>query len=166
MKAYVTGRSGTGKSSVARAFAAKGVAVVDIDNGLCHWENKHTGEQVDWTPGSSKEWHDAHEWICDAKKLEALLSENANIVVVGAATNQEEYFHLFDKVFILCVESKTIISRIHQRTDNQFGKDATEQERILFNYGEWENRMIKNGAVRINAEKSLDEVVAEIGAYF
>ncbi len=163
MKVYVTGLSGTGKSSVAKAFAAKGIPTVDIDMmGLCHWENIYTKERVDWEPGSSQEWHLSHAWMCDVDRLKELVSQNENVVVVGCASNQGEHLGLFDKVFVLHAEPETMLARIHARTDNPFGKDPAEQWRIFHRQKEFEDEMGQKGAVLVDANQSLEKVVSAI----
>lgn len=167
MKVYVTGLSGTGKSSVAKAFAAKGIASVDIDMmDLCHWENINTKKRVEWEPGSSKEWHLSHAWVCDIDGLKEFIAKQEDVVVVGCAANQDGYLHLFDKFFVLHAEPETMLARIHERTDNPFGKDPAEQWRIFHRQKEFEDEMVQKGAVLVDANQPLDRVVAAIGGVF
>ena len=166
MKVYVTGRSGTGKSSIARALAEQGIASIDIADGLCHWENKHTGEYAEWEQGSSDEWHDAHAWVCDTEQLQKQLLAHKDIAIVGAAANQDDYLGLFDKVFVLQGDPKTMLARIQARTDNDFGKHETEQRGILKEFGKFESRMVEKGATPVDVSRPLEEVVADIRSSF
>lgn len=165
MKLYVTGVSGTGKTSIARKLNAEGIKAVDIDD-LSHWENRETGEEVGWEPGSSDEWHESHVWLCDVEVLKKELESAENVVVVGHSSNQDEYINLFDKKFILSCSPETIVTRIEGREDNDFGKDPAEQNRILKWHKQFVPEMIsKEGAICIDVEKSLEEVVEEIKSH-
>jgi len=91
-KFYVTGVSGTGKSTLAKELEKRGVAAFDIDSvaDLCHWRNRTTHKEADYQYGIGKDWLDAHEWICDIKKLRELLHKTTdNAVVLGLASNQD-----------------------------------------------------------------------------
>ena len=167
-KLYITGVSGTGKTTVAKALNKRGVYAFDIDSiaGLCHWENKETGEKSDWFSGIGADWVKAHSWICDLRMLKGLLDEQKrDVVVLGLASNQDEYFHLFDKIFLLQTTKETFIERILKRGDNDFGKDPSEQEIILGYYKDFEKSLLAKGAIPINAENSIDVVVQKIIAY-
>lgn len=161
MKIYVTGISGTGKTSITNALISKGVTAIDIDD-LCHWENKYTGERTGWEPGSSDEWHASHSWLCDVERLKERLAKERNIVVSGFASNQREYANLFDKIFLLHATPETIFARIHARLDNDFGKHPAEQKRIMDSRGPLETMMVEKGAVLLDAERPLEEIVTEI----
>lgn len=165
MKIYITGISGTGKSSIARLLNERGVYAVDIDN-LSHWENKHTKERTGWDPGSSDEWNDAHAWVCDIEKLKEALSLSEDVIAVGHASNQEEYLPLFDKWFVLQCRPETIIARINARTDNDFGKHPVDQQRILLWQKGFDPEMIEKGAIPLDAEQQLEQIVADIQAVF
>jgi broad-specificity NMP kinase len=161
MKVFVTGVSGVGKTSVAKALADAGVTSVDMDE-LSHWENKESRERVGWEPGSTDEWNATHRWVCDAEKLKEALSRAENVVVAGHAANEDEYLPLFDKTFVLVCRPETIVTRIEQRTDNDYGKHPAEQQRILKWHKRFDKEMETKGAVLLDAERSLDEVVRDI----
>lgn len=162
---YITGVSGTGKSSITERLNEKGISAIDIDSvkDLCHWINKETKERASWHPGIDNEWHEAHGWICDKDRLVKLMDESKDVVVVaGVASNQNEFLSLFDSIFFLTCSPEVFIERINNRTNNDYGKHEVEQKRILNWHEIYKKEMIDRGAVPIDAEKPLDEVVEEI----
>lgn len=158
MKIYITGVSGSGKSSIARYLRDKGVFAVDIDDEFAQWVNKNTKQPGDWNHERSDEWYSQHGWTCNIEKLKQLLSENENIVVVGAAVNQDEYLLFFDKIYFLDVPPETMIARMIERTDNPFGKNTVEQNRVILWQKSYGKEMREKGAISIDAEGTLEEI--------
>lgn len=146
---------------MARALVAKGVAAIDMDE-LSHWENKQTAERVGWEPGSSDEWHEAHRWVVDIDQLKHELSRADDVVVAGHASNEDEYLKLFDKTFVLVCRPETIVQRIEQRTDNDFGKHPMEQQKILEWHKSFDSFIEAKGAVRLDGERPVGEIAEEI----
>lgn len=164
-KVYITGFSASGKSTVAKELNKKGILTFDIDAvpGLCHWRNKETFKQADYYSGIGKDWIETHEWVCDIEILKQLLSTtNDKIVVVGIASNQSSYLSLFDKILFLHCPEATLIHRLNTRTENDFGKDPSEQKLLLSWHKEFEEKYMKRGAIPINTERPMLEVVDEI----
>lgn len=164
-KIYITGISGTGKSTISEELNKKGIYSIDIDSikGLCHWENKKTFEKANWYSGIGSEFFKTHKYICDEKKLFALINKNKDIVVVvGITDNQSDFFSSFDKVFLLHCSEETFLKRIKNRTDHDFGKHKTEQKMILGWYKKFEKETLDKGAVPINTEDFIESVVKNI----
>ena len=78
------------------------------------------------------------------------------------ATNQEDFLYIFDKIILLECSPETFCKRIENRTDNDFGKDKKVQEKILLRYKPYAEKMLNMGAISINTEKPINEVVDEI----
>ncbi len=163
---YITGVSGTGKSAIVAELKRRGILAYDIDgvSDLCHWRNRETKEKAEYFTGIGKEWLEAHEWICDPEKLEKLLKEsNAGVIIAGIASNQKDFLHYFDKVFLLYCDEKTFLNRLATRNKgNQFAKDKSEQEHILSWYQDFQDEMLELGAIPINTEESIENVIQKI----
>lgn len=165
-KIYITGVSGTGKSTMAEELNKRGIYTIDIDSSkfdLCHWKNKETKEKAYFEYGMGKDWMEAHGWYCDIEKLKKMLDVPKDVVVVvGLATNQNEYLNLFDKIFLLQCKEETFLERIDERTSNDFGKHPMEKIYILDFYRNFEKVFIEKGAIPINVEESIETVVNNI----
>lgn len=165
MKVYITGVSGTGKTSISEALNTKGIESIDSDC-ISDWRNKYTNKKVERRPDGDDEWHASNKWICDIGKLKEILSRAKHVVVAGSAYNQDDFIEFFDKVFVLECGPKIITTRIKYRTNNNYGKHPSELRRIL----EWQKvfvaEMLKKGAIKINVERPLNEVVDDILSNF
>ena len=147
----------------------KGIYAIDVDavEDLCHWTNDDTLEKASWHPGMDREWHEKHQYICDKEKLIKLMNNRKGIVAVcGQAYNYSELWNLFDQVFLLHCDEKTFIKRIAERTSHDFGKHDSEKQMILGWYKDFEKTMLGKGAVSINTDRPLKDVVDEIVSYF
>lgn len=163
-KIYITGVSGTGKTTLVTEFNKRGIFAIDIDStdGLCNWRNKITKEKTGL--GVGKEWLDAHEWFCDEDKLKDLV-DNSNqeiVIVCGMPMNQDDFLDFFDKIFVLQCNEETFLNRINTRTDNDFGKEEAEREFMLGLYQDFEQDLINSGAISINTERPIETVADDI----
>lgn len=137
-KVYITGVSGTGKTTIAKELEKRGFYTISIDEveNLCSWvhqgtREKHEGKDTELTP----EFVDRHDWICDIEYLNRLLNKDVEVAfVLGMAGNQDDFLHIFDKILLLQCRPETFCRRIEERMDNDFGKDRKIQQQILDSY--------------------------------
>ena len=165
MKTYITGISGTGKTTLANALHEKGFKTISIDEtpGLCSWVNRKDGSKVHHEAVVDKEFINAHKWVCDKEHLRNLITDNEDVYVCGVSENQDEYLDLFDRVILLQCEPEVFLQRLLDRTnDNPFGKDKSAQEYLLSIYKGFENDLLKKGAIAVNVNRPLNEVIEDI----
>lgn len=164
-KIYITGISGTGKTTVHEELKKKGLHSISLDetDGLCCWVNKETGEKIERKIDLNKDFTSKHDWICDTEYLKKLLAKDTDwVFVLGMPSNQDDFLDMFDKILLLQCKSETFLHRLTHRTNNEFGKDKSLQETILGWYQEFENKMLAKGAISIDTEKPIAEVVEDV----
>lgn len=162
---YITGVSGTGKTTLAKELTACGIYCISIDEvpDLCHWVNPKTGEIFNREVELNRAFTESHDWICSLNQLEELMNKSKELVVIlGLASNLKNRLGMFDKTLLLQCKPETFIKRIEQRTDNYFGKEKTTQESILSWYKKFEERTLSMGAIPIDAEQPIEDVVKQV----
>lgn len=142
----LTGMSGTGKSTVIAALAARGLAAVDVDDA--GWSS----------PGPDGSW----AW--DEVPVQAFLdTEGADVAVLsGCADNQVKFYPQFDEVILLSAPVEVLTERLATRTNNPYGKAPDELADVL-RYVDTVEPLLRRGASHeVDASASLAEVVAEV----
>jgi dephospho-CoA kinase len=170
---WITGVSGTGKSTVRVELARRGYQSFDTDeDGIAVWRLRTTGDEV-YDPGDGNHpdtWLQDHCWAINRARVEQLAQMAGDQVVFlcGSVENEAEVWESFDIVICLVLDESTLRERLGTRTTNKFGKAPSELEAIL----SW-NRTIEAtyrelGAFVVNADQPLlavvDQVLASIGA--
>ncbi len=166
-KIFVTGIAGTGKSTVAQELQSKGIEVIDVDHveNLCGWVNNDTGKRA-FVAEPDNEFMDTHEYKCDMKELLRLINEvNETVVVFGCVGDNNYFLPHFNKTLLFQCSPKVLMERLSTRDTNPFGKNLGVQSRIMDWRIIFDEQMLKNGAISIDAERPLDEVVEEVISY-
>jgi dephospho-CoA kinase len=137
--------SGTGKSSVVRALAARGYKAVDTDDG--------------WTrplPDGRQLWRE------DA--IAALLvTEDADVLfLAGCEENQVQFHPQFDHIVLLSAPPETLLQRLASRTGNPYGKVPEERQRVLDDQQAVEPRLRRVADHEVRTTMPLDDVVTTI----
>lgn len=163
---FITGISGTGKTSLANNLQKRGINAFSMDEvpELCFWINKADGKKVDYEAQLTSAFIESHEWVCDTELLKSLLNTEEKTIILGMVENQNDFLQLFDKIILLQCRPETFLKRIEERSDNDFGKDKSAQEYILKTYEAFEKEMLGSGAIPLNVERPLDDIVEEIMA--
>ncbi len=136
---FITGLSGSGKSTTIKSLKSKGYHAFDLDYGF-------TQKKID------------NETIIDEKKLEALLLnfKNEDLFLSACYSNQGDFYHLFKHVVLLDAPLSIMKERIENRTSNHYGKQPNEWIEVQQSYDE------VLPLLRIGADKTLNTLVLSV----
>ena len=144
-RVLLTGMSGTGKSSVIEALAARGYKAVDTDNGWC--EPLPEGRQ---------------RWREDAIS-QLLATEDADVLFLsGCEENQVRFHPRFDVIILLSAPAETLMHRLSSRTTNPYGKSPAELSRVLDDLRSVEPLLRRAADHEIQTTEPLNDVVAAV----
>jgi len=164
---FITGVAGSGKSSICKELNRLGYEAYDIEEleGMFKMVRKDTREGFEDYDNADIEKVKNADWICDKNKLEELLQkQNTRIVFYcGGASNYNEIIPLFDQTILLKVSPEVVRKRLKSRegTDDM-GNTAENREWVLSWKDWWENQMIEQGALVVDADGSPTEVTKKI----
>ncbi|MSU76413.1 hypothetical protein EXS54_03015 [Patescibacteria group bacterium] len=168
MKLYfVTGISGSGKTTVARALRSMGHVAFDskINKGLFFFADKDGNKPDDYLP-HDESWANRYKWVLNKKMLDELLEENKKadrVFLCGGAHDLEQYWPLGENVFLLRVDAPTMLQRLSSNTrDNNFGKDNATQKKLLERLNRFQQKQLAAGAVSVDALRPIEDVVEDI----
>lgn len=153
----ITGMSGTGKSTVIEALAARGYKAIDADaEGLSGMVDAPEDELTGPGPGK--------DWVWREDRIQELLStEDADILfVAGTSPNQGTFYPQFDHVILLSAPAEVIVERLSTRTNNPFGKRPGELERTLQILEDIEPLLRKGADHEVDTTAPVGDVVAAI----
>jgi shikimate kinase len=156
-RVLITGMSGTGKSTVVAALAARGHRAVDADEpGFSELVGVPEGELTGLGPGT--------DWVWREDRMHALLAtHDADVLFVsGCAPNQGRFYGQFDHVVLLTAPAAVITRRLATRTNNPFGKDPGQLARTLLLQQEVEPLLRRGADLEVDTTAPLDEVIAAI----
>ena len=159
----ITGRSGTGKSTVCKELLKRGYVAFDGDSvpGLAGWVDIATGQKVNTDyPG-----HDhvgKFNWNWDETVLKKLLQDNEDVFLCGSANNAYNFYPLFDTVFVLNLEPDEQRRRINNRVEHDYGKDLAVQDSIIAYQKESVEVARNRGATIVDSMPPVDQIVSDI----
>ena len=166
MLTWVTGVSGSGKSTVCRTLRERGHHAVDADwDGYNYWVHRSTGERLVDPPRSvPPHWLDTYAWRIDPNKVGHLRDQvvNGRAFLFGAVENEDEVWSLFDVVVCFVIDDTTLQHRLATRTTNEFGKHPDELRAALGWNRDAEARYQGFGAHIIDTTQSLEHVVSQL----
>jgi broad-specificity NMP kinase len=151
----VEGLSGTGKTSVADELQRRGLHAVHGDRELAYQGDPETGEPIE---GGE---HEHHLW--DLDKVRALVADRQHPVTFfcGGSRNSPKFVGLFDAVFVLEVDLATLIRRLDQRPDDEWGGGKPTERARIVRWHQTKETVPENGVV-IDATRPVEQVVDEI----
>jgi len=163
---FITGISGSGKTTVARELIKRGHIALDskVTKGIFHFADSKGQPASDYHP-QDKDWLDIYKWTLNLPLLQEYLEryKEANAIFLCGRGNIRQHWALADKVLLLKVDANTMVERLNRMDrDNNFAKDKETQEKLL-NDLEFVQRSLTNaGAITIDATQPIDSVVDTI----
>ncbi len=144
---FVTGMSGTGKSSALAELGRRGHPVVDTDSR----------EWSEWFP-------DDGEWRWREDRIAGLLAADDGRVryLCGCQSNQGVFYDRFAAIVLLSAPLEVILERVDTRTTNDYGRAPEERAAIIENLRTIEPLLRATCTHEIDAARPLAEVVAEL----
>jgi broad-specificity NMP kinase len=106
----VEGVSGTGKSSVCDELQRRGYKAINGDRELAYQGDPETGKRT------GAYGHEYHIWDVDKVKEIAANKEDKVTFFCGGSRNFDKFIDLFDKVFVLDVDTETLNKRLDSHT--------------------------------------------------
>ncbi|MBP2617981.1 AAA family ATPase [Chryseobacterium jejuense] len=147
---YITGMSGTGKSSVIQNLQKKGYTTIDTDYG--DWK------ELSLSDGTS-------EWILKENKLKQLFMRplTSPIFISGCCANQTNIYSLFDYIVLLSASVETILKRVADRTSNPYGTTLQERNEIIWNFENIQPLLQQNNDFEYNTEMmTVEEITTSL----
>lgn len=159
----ITGRSGSGKSTIWKELTSRGYTAFDGDKvpGLAGWTDLATGKRIaEDYPGDDHigKFH----WDWDKPVLTSLLSQPGDIFLCGNADNATKFYKLFDKVFILTLDEAEQRRRIMARPEHDYGKHPEVQNEVIRAQHLLVQEALSLGAVAVDAAPEVGIIVDAI----
>lgn len=164
---YITGPSGAGKSTVRQELTKRGFEAHDTDeNGMSDWYSIESGEVVKRPNEVSRpaDWYDKHAYRMSPERVKAL-AERARyrpVFLCGIPANDLELAEYYHKVICLLIDEETMRQRIASRETNDFGKSTDELKLMLHWHGKMLERYKDFGAIMIDSNRPLEQVVKDV----
>jgi dephospho-CoA kinase len=141
---YLTGMSGTGKSSVITNLKKRGYYAIDTD-----YEN--------WKVFSESE----NDWLLNEQKLVDILgpTKKNSLIISGCCSNQAKFYKSFDYIVLLTASIETILDRVTNRKSNTYGQNMKERNEIIWNFKNIQPLLKEKADIEYDTEKlNIDQI--------
>jgi gluconate kinase len=164
MKYLITGVAGTGKTSAAHELRRRSYAAYDTEEGFSYYANKQTGQRVTRPHEPTQEWYDKHHRVFDEKVLLNIFKKHPAepLFICSITANQVKFYPEFKKIFLLTAPDGIITHRLGTRTNNYFGRNPLDLQRVIGRHQQFDEELKAVGAIVIDASQPVDKMVDQI----
>jgi broad-specificity NMP kinase len=167
---YITGIAGAGKTTVRNELRRRGFEAFGTDeDNLAAFYHNETGKNLgnDVPPSvRTEQWRKEHSWKVPyeavVKLRDAADAKGTTVFLCGVVSNDAEFWDIFSQVIALTINKETLIQRLRDRPNNNFGKLDHELRDVL----EWQETALDSykelGSSIVDSTRPLNEVVDEI----
>lgn len=150
----IEGGSGTGKSAVWEELQKRGYKAINGDRELAYQGDPETGRRL--------EGHDFWHHIWDVDKVREIVANKDDEVAFfcGGSRNFHTFIELFDKVFILDIDTETLKERLENREADDWGGNDKDKEFIFRLHATRE--AVPTEGIIIDTARPINEVVDAI----
>jgi len=161
-KVFITGQSGSGKTTVLTELERRGYTTYNTDDilGVTRLELQETGKPVAW-PKGYVDWT-KYTWNWQDSELRKLLDQESTLFVGAVVGNQANYYHLFDYLFVLTIDDNELRKRRLNRNEHRYNDGHKNVEESVTRNRENTAAFIAAGAIPIAANRPVSEVADEI----
>ena len=171
-KYLITGRQGSGKTTVGKELKKLGYTVFDIDHtdGLGKLRELKTNKLFNFSdiialnPYGIIDWNE-YWYEVQVDRLKEILDKDDLVFITGITSNLKNHYRLFDEIFALMVDPKTVRERLvnHEHASHHL---PSEVDRILENFEEKQRIMITSdqNVTQVDARQSLEHIIHAIKA--
>jgi len=164
-RVLLTGLSGTGKSTVIRALAARGYHAIDADSPT--WSAwVPVARDIEAADAASEErgiWR-THDWVWQTDRIRHLLNTAPGelLFVAGCAPNMRQFYPAFAHIILLSAPPQVLRERLATRTTNAYGKHPDELARVLRQVETVEPLLRRIASFEVDSSAPLDQVIDTI----
>ena len=160
-KYLITGRQGSGKTTVIKQLQKLGYTAYNTDDlpDVTNLQDIETGETIEW-PDGKVDWS-RYAWNWRKPEIEKLLASDEIVFIGAVVSNQQDFYSMFDKVFVLTVSSNTLKTRLetHEHSSHHL---SGEIDRITNDHENKQTSFINEGAEPISGEGTPAEIANSI----